>query len=280
MDTPLTQNDRLLMTWLGGDVEYPAGMAVMRQAMEEVERAPKGPARLLLLEHAETISVTRQGGLAHLKVTPEDLADAGITLLETDRGGDVTFHGPGQLVGYPVVKLRQAEDDRVDLLGYLRALEDGLVAACRALGVLGAHRKPGMTGVWVASIPGAPENTWAHDDGAAKLIALGVGVRRGVTRHGFALNVTTDLERFTTRIVPCGLTGRPVTSLARLLEEGRLACTALPDAHALREHISAHVSRALALPLARDPQEDPDGANPADPDGPFAHRDKDGAFHG
>lgn len=239
METALTPHDAIRVTWLGKDVEYGAGMAVMRRAMDDVDTAG---AELLLLEHAATITVTRQGGLQHLLVTPEDLQDDGIALVETDRGGDVTFHGPGQLVGYPVMRLASGPDGRADLVGYLRALERGLIDACQRLGVVGCHRKDGMTGVWVASDPGAPCESWPDDDNAAKLVAIGVGVKRGVTRHGFALNVTTDLERFTRRIVPCGLSGRKVTNLERLLGK-----SGVPDEDTLHRVVCESVARALGV---------------------------------
>lgn len=267
METPLTQHHAIRVTWLGKEVEYDAGMAVMRRAMDEVAEAG---AELLLLEHAATITVTRQGGLQHLKVAPEDLLDEGIALVETDRGGDVTFHGPGQLVGYPVVRLREGDDGRADLVSYLRALERGLIDACARLGVEGCHRKEGMTGVWVASDPRMPAATWPDDDHAAKLVAIGVGVRRGVTRHGFALNVTTDLERFTRRIVPCGLHGRPVTSLERLLGPG-----ALPDEETLRRVVAESVARALGVAAVFEPIPTSGEGRPRTEEQP-----KDGAFHG
>jgi len=198
---------------LGKGVSYQEGMRVMREHIDEV--AERG-AVCLLLEHKNTITVTRQGGLTNVHATREELARDGFDLIETDRGGDVTFHGPGQLVGYCVLQLEYS-GERVDLLGYLRALEMALIDACETLGVKGAHRKESMTGVWVASDVNAPKESWPNDDDAKKLVAIGVGVKRGVTRHGFALNMTTDLEAFTSRILPCGLENRGVTSLERVL---------------------------------------------------------------
>lgn len=236
----------LVITHLGKGLPYAEGMRVMREHMAALERDVDAPGQLLLLEHASVITVTRSGGTTHLRVPPEDLADAGIELFETDRGGDVTFHGPGQLVGYPVVRLARGEDGRADLLGYLRALEHGLVAACRALGVEGAHRREGMTGVWVTRDPSAPVEAWADDPGAEKLVAIGVGVKNGVTRHGFALNVDIALERFTSRIVPCGLVGRGVTSLERELPS-------LPDEEVLLSVVTREVAAALGVPVATEP---------------------------
>lgn len=238
----------LVVTHLGKGLPYAEGMRVMRERIAALEADAGAPGELLLLEHAPTITVTRSGGTAHVLVSPEDLADDGIELFETDRGGDVTFHGPGQLVGYPVVRLSRASDGRADLVGYLRALEGGLVAACRALGVPGAHRREGMTGVWVTHDTSAPIESWPDDRSAEKLVAIGVGVKHGVTRHGFALNVDIALERFTSRIVPCGLHGRGVTSLARELGSGRL-----PDEETLRSVVTRAVAAAFGVPVVSEP---------------------------
>ena len=165
---------------------------------------------LLLLEHASVITTTRSGGTAFVTTSREQLEREGIALVETDRGGDVTFHGPGQLVGYPVLRL-SPPGARGDLVGYVRTLETAMVCACVALGVVDARRVPEQTGVWCT----AP--TAAAGEAECKLVALGVGVGRGVTRHGFALNVSISLEKLTRHIVPCGLVGRGVTSLQRVL---------------------------------------------------------------
>ena len=134
-----------------------------------------------------------------LKAAANVLAPGAIPVIEVERGGDVTYHGPGQLVGYPILKL--AEDER-DLHGYLRNLEDALIGVCADVGLEG-RRNPGWTGAWI---------------GARKVASLGIAVRRWVTLHGFALNVATDLSRFLT-INPCGLESAVMTSLA--VETGR-----------------------------------------------------------
>ncbi len=230
--------------FIGRDVPYDEGMAVMRAAIAAVDRpAPIGGPVLLLLESAPVVTITRSGGTRALTTSPEDMAQDGIALVETDRGGDATFHGPGQLVGYPI--LRIAKDplaprteglaSRPRVVEYVRALEQGLVDAACALGVLDARREEGATGVWV---------------GDAKLTAIGVGVGRGVTRHGFAFNVTTDLERYTRHLVPCGLVGRPVTSLQRVLAARGLA---LPSRERVRDVVAAAVSTALAAFLSPTP---------------------------
>jgi lipoyl(octanoyl) transferase len=155
------------------------------------------PDVLLLLEHPPVITLGRGAHAEHLVAAPESLRARGVEVRETSRGGDITYHGPGQLVGYPIVSL---EERGRDVHQYLRDLEEALIVALGDFGVVGG-RVPGLTGVWV---------------GNEKVAAIGVGVRRWVTWHGFALNVTTDLDAFSL-IVPCGIRDRGVTSLSRLL---------------------------------------------------------------
>jgi len=234
----------LRVVWLGEGVPYAEGMRAMREAIERVD--DDGPA-LLLLEHAPTVTITRQHGTAHVTSLPEALAASGIELVETDRGGDVTFHGPGQLVGYPILRLAPP-GVRADLVGYVRHLETALVAVAHALGVRTAHRDDGATGVWVDEAAehalrdrrsAAPGSTSRPLRAREKLTAIGVGVGRGVTRHGFALNVTTDLERYTRHIVPCGLRARGVTSLERLLPT-------IPDGESVRALVAREIQGAFA----------------------------------
>lgn len=152
---------------------------------------------LLLLQHPPTVTHHAAGrGLENLRVSRQVLTERGVALEPTDRGGNVTLHAPGQLVGYPILRLR----DR-DLRGYLRRLEEVLIRAVTALGVA-TVRVPGRTGTWLP-------------DGSAKLAAIGVRVSRWVSQHGFALNVSTDLSLFDL-IVPCGIADAGVTSLQRL----------------------------------------------------------------
>jgi len=150
---------------------------------------------LLLLEHPHVITVGRNGHLENLLASEEILGRAGISFYPTDRGGDVTYHGPGQLVGYPILDLR---DWKRDVGAYVRAVEEALIGTLAEFGIA-AGRIPKLTGVWV---------------GDRKIAAIGVHLSRWVTSHGFALNVHTDLSYFQ-YIVPCGLT-RPVTSMAQL----------------------------------------------------------------
>jgi lipoyl(octanoyl) transferase len=153
--------------------------------------------RLLLLEHFPVYTIGRGGDEGNLLAGPERLRELGATYLRIDRGGDITFHGPGQLVAYPIVELR----DPLDLRRYVRTLEAAIIATTARFGVR-AGRVEGLAGVWV--------------DDQRKLAAIGVRVRRGVTTHGLALNVNTDLRWFD-EMIPCGIRGKGVTSLQREL---------------------------------------------------------------
>ena len=155
------------------------------------------PDTLLLLEHDPVVTLGKVARAEHLLVDRDRLAKLGVDVHETDRGGDVTFHGPGQIVGYPILDLNEL---RRDVKWYLEQLEEVMIRTCARHGVEAA-RRPGMTGAWV---------------GAEKIGAIGVRVERWVTSHGFAFNVATDLDYFGL-IVPCGLRGEGVTSLSARL---------------------------------------------------------------
>ena len=168
------------------------------------------PDVLLLLEHPHVYTLGRRFVPEHLLLDDEELAKRGIAVHEADRGGSVTYHGPGQLVGYPIVDLarppnranpaREPGGGEPDTIRYLRLLEEAIIRAVRSLGVV-AGRREGLTGVWV---------------GTSKLASIGINVSRGVTKHGFALNVSTDLTFFD-GMIPCGIGGACMTSLAELL---------------------------------------------------------------
>ena len=152
--------------------------------------------RLILVEHEPVITLGRQGDPANLLLDERALASRGVDFHRVERGGDITFHGPGQLVGYPIIDLRARQLSVHDLM---RGLEEALIHTVGEYGI-SAGRQAGLTGVWLGDL---------------KLAALGVAVRGGVSYHGFALNVCTDLAFFNL-IVPCGLTGKQVTSIARV----------------------------------------------------------------
>jgi lipoate-protein ligase B len=191
--------------------------------------------RLLLLEHDPVYTIGRRGTTDHLLAGPGELRSAGASVYRVDRGGDITFHGPGQLVGYPVVRL----GDAPDLVRYVRAIEGALVDALASYGVV-ARTERGKTGVWV-DLP---------DSGVpAKIAAIGVRVSRGVTTHGFALNVHTDLAAFE-RMIPCGFT-HEVASLERLGVAANVRDVADVVAVALAEHLGRRLTWSKVEP-ARD----------------------------
>ena len=185
-----------------GRVEYADGLELQKTLVEQRKRG-EIPDQLLLLEHPHviTLGVKTRSDLSHVLESPESLAAQGVGLFESGRGGDVTYHGPGQLVGYPILELAA---DRRDVHRYVRNLEEALIRAVAEFGIA-AGRIPGLTGIWVGPA--------GHE---AKLAAIGVRISRWVTSHGFALNVNTDLSRFGL-IVPCGIVDRGVTSMERLL---------------------------------------------------------------
>jgi lipoate-protein ligase B len=172
---------------------------------------------LLLLTHPHVYTIGRTGDAANLLVSEAELAREGIALERVGRGGDITYHGPGQLVGYPIVHLRKP-----DLHRFLRAIESALIESLAAFSVR-AERIEGLTGVWA---------------GGKKIASIGIGVKRWVTCHGFALNVTTDLACFR-RINLCGLRGKEATSMAELLGD---AAPGLPE---VAEVVSAACERHL-----------------------------------
>jgi len=179
---------------------------------------------LLLLEHPPVLTLGRNARRANVLASDELLAARGVTLHEINRGGDVTYHGPGQLIGYPIFDLRSLHNEKGARLGpvdFVRLIEEALIRLCGEFGVA-AGRICGLTGVWCHLRWGGPldeQCSYAADTNQsqarpeAKIAAIGIHVARGVTSHGFAFNITTDLRDFQL-INPCGITDRPVTSLA------------------------------------------------------------------
>jgi lipoyl(octanoyl) transferase len=216
-----------------GQLDYGEGLRVQRKLVDLRKAGQIGDV-LLLLEHSPVITLGRNARTAHVLASAEELAARGVEVFECDRGGDVTFHGPGQLVGYPIFDLRGHEllsldgDLRSQVLAgggpfdcrsgqvrstqtrktlgavdYVRRLEEVLIRCCGDFGIP-AKRVTGLTGAWTEAEP------------SAKLAAIGVHISRSVTSHGFALNVNTDLSYFNL-IVPCGITAKPVTSMEKEL---------------------------------------------------------------
>jgi lipoyl(octanoyl) transferase len=190
---------------------------------------------LLLLEHPPVLTLGRNANRSNVLASDELLASRGVTLHEINRGGDVTYHGPGQLIGYPIFDLRSLRNSKGGRLGpvdFVRLMEQALIRVCAEYGVFAAPIC-GLTGVWCAARGGPLDESCGttnamskdHPQGERKIAAIGIHVSRGVTSHGFAFNITTDLRDFLL-INPCGITDRPVTSLEMELKRQQSATTA------------------------------------------------------
>jgi lipoyl(octanoyl) transferase len=229
-----------------GTIDYPTGLSLQQRLVDLRKEGRIGDV-LLLLEHSPVITLGRNGKQKNIVASPELLARRGVEVFESDRGGDVTFHGPGQLVGYPIFDLRAiaTPDGKRKTLGaidYVRRLEEVLIRTCADFGIP-TTRICGLTGVWTipetlssrveqdnsiadcsAESRACPERTPRGNEGEsngdllsppeAKIAAIGVHISRAVTSHGFALNVNTDLDYFNL-IIPCGIATKPVTSMAK-----------------------------------------------------------------
>ncbi len=197
----MTASARSLRVFRLGRVEYPDGV-LLQQQLARARREGSVGDTLLLLEHPPTITLGRGAKTAHVLASDGELARRGVAVYPTDRGGDVTYHGPGQLVGYPILDLAGA---RADVRAYVRSLEAGLIQALASFGLV-AGRMPRWPGVWVGE----------EGRDARKIAALGVHIARWITTHGVALNVGPAMEDFDL-ILPCGIAGAGVTSMAREL---------------------------------------------------------------
>jgi lipoyl(octanoyl) transferase len=195
-----------------GLVPYEEAWARQREIHDEIV-AGRAPNTVLLLEHPPVYTAGR-------RTEPWERPIDGTAVIDVDRGGKITWHGPGQLVGYPIVRL----PDAVDVVGYVRRMEGLLIDVCAELGVV-AGRVPGRSGVWLPADASGPER---------KIAAIGIRVARGVTLHGFALNCDADLTWFD-RIVPCGISDAGVTSLTRELGRRVTVTDALP---VVEQHLS------------------------------------------
>jgi lipoyl(octanoyl) transferase len=218
-----------------GTIDYATGLRLQQRLVELRKEGRIGDV-LLLLEHTPVITLGRNAKSKNILASPEVLAQRGVEVFECDRGGDVTFHGPGQLVGYPIFDLRgfatpEGKRQTLGAIEFVRRLEEVLIRTCADSGI-GAKRICGLTGVWSATGPAGrassdhvgtaafgcavePSSTVqadVQDPPEAKLAAIGVHISRAVTSHGFALNVNTNLGFFNL-IVPCGIESKPVTSL-------------------------------------------------------------------
>lgn len=203
-----------------GRMSYSDAFVIQTQIANE-RKAGRGTDHLLLVEHPHVVTIGRNGHEENLLAPEETLRRAGIELHPTDRGGDVTYHGPGQIVGYPIIDLRAWKRD---VGAYVRAIEQVLIDTLDEFGIC-AGRVPKLTGVWVGD----------SEENQAKIAAIGVHLSRWVSTHGWALNVSTDLRYFQ-YIVPCGLT-KPVTSMAQL--------GARTDIGEVKEALARHFGRVF-----------------------------------
>jgi lipoic acid synthetase len=203
----------MLTVYQLGQVEYQEALEFQRRLVNDYTENPRDAGSLILLEHPPVITVGRSGSEANVLVNREDLRRQGVSLFDTNRGGDVTYHGPGQIVGYPILPL--AFHGR-DVHKYLRRLEQVLIAALWEYGIK-AEQKPGLTGVWT-------------DKG--KIASIGVAITHWVTYHGFALNVAPNLDHFKL-IHPCGIVGCSVVSMESLLGKA-------PERPEVEERLLAH----------------------------------------
>ena len=206
-----------------GRVDYSEALQLQHRKVA-LCKAGTIPDVLLLLEHPHVYTLGRNANKEHLLVSRQFVTAVGAEVFETDRGGDITYHGPGQLVGYPILDLTRHQRN---LTWYMRSLEEVMIGAAAGFGVR-ATRLNGATGVWV---------------GDEKLVAMGVHISRWVTSHGFAFNVNTDLRYFE-HIVPCGLRGKGVTSLERLLGKS-------VKMEAVIQRVIEEFGRVLGLEMAR-----------------------------
>jgi lipoyl(octanoyl) transferase len=222
-----------------GRMEYDAALR-LQEELVELRREERIGNVLLLLEHPPVLTLGRHANRANVLASDDLLASRGVTLHQINRGGDVTYHGPGQLVGYPIFDLRSFEragSGRMGPVDFVREMEEALIRLCAVYGVR-AGRVAGLTGVWVPGEDGTLETS------ARKIGALGIHVSRGITSHGFAFNVTTDLRDFQL-INPCGITDRPVTSLER-----EAPCPAtLPDLEAIADEAARQFGNVFKQPV-------------------------------
>jgi lipoyl(octanoyl) transferase len=223
----MSASPELRATWLGR-VPYLEAWRLQEAVATRVRAG--GPERLLLLEHDPVYTIGRRGTTDHLLVGPDVLRATGSSVYRVDRGGDITYHGPGQLVGYPVTRFPEG----ADLVAYVRAIEQALRDVLAGFGV-SSHTEQGKTGVWVT----------LHDGRPAKIGAIGVRVSRGITTHGFALNVVTDLTAFEL-MLPCGFQ-HEVASLERLGVTAGMADVADRAAAALALRLGRQLARDASI---------------------------------
>ena len=230
-----------------GRMEYAPALALQQRLVSLRKEGRLGDV-LLLLEHSPVLTLGRNARRENILLTDDLLSRRGVAVVETNRGGDVTYHGPGQLIGYPIFDLRGITP-RMGPVDFVRKMEEVLIRVCAEFGVL-TERVPGRTGVWTQPAGSVPES---------KIAAIGIHVSTGITSHGFALNVTTDLDDFDW-IIPCGISDRGVTSL----EKQSTVASDMLRLPAVAERVSRQFGRVfdaqmLAFETLRDLTGDPIG---------------------
>ena len=228
----------LISTVQLGRIDYATGLR-LQQTLVELRKRDEVPNTLLLLEHTPVITLGRNANRTNVLASDDFLRQRGVELFECDRGGDVTFHGPGQLVGYPIFDLRSFTDEQgnrktVGAVEFVRRMEEALIRTCLDYKIA-TERVPGMTGVWTSPTLATSARV-AHHQG--KIAAIGVHISRGVTSHGFALNVTNEPLDYFPLIVPCGIATKPVTSIEK--ESGNA-----PDLEDVAHKLTGHFGRVF-----------------------------------
>ncbi len=222
----------LLHIFHAGRMDYAEALA-LQQRLAALRKQQSIGDVLILVEHPPVLTLGRNAHRTNILVSDEELARRGVTLHEINRGGDVTYHGPGQIVGYPILDLRSGFPNQsgphLGAVEYVRRLEEVLIRACGDYGVM-TQRIAGRTGVWTLAGGSVAEK---------KIAAIGVHISQGVTSHGFAWNITADLRDFDL-IVPCGIADRAVTSLEQEIDESRAA---MPTMDAARHAVARHFGR-------------------------------------
>lgn len=219
---------KLSARFYGFNKSYEEYLALMHDLHDQIAQN-KHEDTLMLLEHRPVITITRQHQDRSFITSVEAIKNAGIDLCVADRGGDATFHGPGQLVGYPLISMHK--NPALSLESYVRGLESSLLKSLHRLGLKKAQTEPGFTGIWLENF---------------KLCAIGVGIKNGVTKHGFALNININSEPFVTHIIPCGLKNRGIATLQEAFSQERLE---MPDYLDILKEISKNIAEAFSLEL-------------------------------
>lgn len=221
--------------FFGFNQPYLPTLALMHELHQKVAKN-EAKAQLMLLEHEPVITITRQHMERSIKTSPESIKRSNIELAIADRGGDATFHGPGQLVGYPLIRVKSS-NELIDT-SYVRALETSLLNAMAQLGIP-ALLLPGFTGIWLRSTEDKKVNF-------KKLIAIGVGIKDGVSKHGFALNIDINHEIYSQHITPCGLKDRGVATLKEAFQSQGLL---MPDYSIIVKTVSEQIACTFSLNL-------------------------------